>query len=139
MTQNVLFLCPHGAAKSVFAMTYFNALAVQAGLDAVATNAGTEPDSVVNPKVAAYLANEGFDVADFVPRLLTEVDLKTADIVVSLGCITAEKVPSSTRYADWSNVPLPSQAFQASRDKTYQHVVALVEELTAGKPSDGPA
>ncbi|MEM7115335.1 MAG: hypothetical protein AAF614_23035 [Chloroflexota bacterium] len=129
MTQNVLFLCPHGAAKSVFAMTYFNALAAQAGLDAVATNAGTEPDLVVSPKVSAYLAQEGFDVADFVPRLLTDADLKTADLVVSLGCLTADAIPADTRCEDWSDVPLPSQAFQASRDQTYQHVAALVADL----------
>ena len=127
--KSVLFLCPHAAAKSVLAMTYFAHLATQAGLDVSVQNAGTEPDSAISPTVAAYLKKEGFDLIGFTPSLLTEAELAAADIVVSMGCITADRVPHGTDFLDWSDVPNPSDGFQLSRDKIYKHVVELVNSL----------
>jgi protein-tyrosine-phosphatase len=72
VTQTILFLCPHAAAKSVLAMTYFNDLAIRAGLDVAVDNAGTEPDPAINLGVAAFLLDEGFDLTGFVPSLLTD-------------------------------------------------------------------
>lgn len=133
MTQikNVLFLCPHAAAKSVLAMTYFGDLAGKAGLDVTASNAGTEPDPILNPAVGEYLLKEGFDLTGFVPGLLTDEDLNLADMVVSIGCIEADQAPPSAEFRDWSDVPMLSDDFQMSRDKIYQHVTALVQELAS--------
>ncbi|MEM8860317.1 MAG: hypothetical protein AAGD96_18475 [Chloroflexota bacterium] len=127
--KNVLFLCPHGAAKSVLAMTYFTDLANQAGLEISAKNAGTEPDPTINPKVDAHLNDEGFDLSRFIPPLLKDADLETANLVVSIGCIEADQVPAGTRFLDWSDVPMLSDDFRGSRDKIYSHVVELVAEL----------
>ena len=129
MTRHILFLCPHAAAKSVLAMTYFAELAALAGLAVTVDNAGTEPDPAVNPRVAAYLAEEGFDVSGFVPSLLNKEQLQTADLIVSMGCEVETAVPEGTRYLDWSDVPMLSDGFQASRDIIYEHVQALVSEL----------
>ena len=127
----ILFLCPHAAAKSVLAMTYFAHLAEQASLDITVRNAGTEPDPAINPRVEAYLKAEGFDLSGFVPSLLSEADLSGADIVVSIGCIEAEQVPSGKKFLDWSDVPMLSDGFQTSRDKIYAHVVDLVAEFAS--------
>ena len=129
--KNVLFLCPHAAAKSVPALTYFADLASQAGFEISVSNAGTEPDPTVNSAVADWLLTEGFDLTDFIPPLLTSEDLKSADMIVSLGCISVDEAPATADFRDWSDVPLPSAGLQASRDKIYQHVVALVSELSA--------
>ena len=59
MTRNIVFVCPHGAAKSVMAAAYFRQLADQQGLDYQASCAGTEPDAVVAPHVANLLQSEG--------------------------------------------------------------------------------
>ena len=128
--KSILFLCPHAAAKSVLAMTYFADLATKAGLTVTVSNAGTEPDPTINPAVEAYLKNEGFDLTGFIPKQLTETDLNSADMVVSMGCIDASQVSAGTRFLDWSDVPMLSDGFQVSRDKIYAHVVDLVEELT---------
>ena len=130
--KDVLFLCPHGAAKSVLAMTYFAHLAKRAGLEVTAKNAGTEPDPVINPKVEAHLKNEGFDLSGFIPPLLKEADFEQADLIVSIGCIEADQAPLDKPFLDWSDVPMLSDDFQGSRDKIYAHVVTLVDEL-AGK------
>lgn len=128
--MNVLFLCPHGAAKSVFAKVYFADMTRGAGLDVTVSNAGTEPDPVVNRKVEAYLRDEGFDVSGFVPPLLTDGMLDTADLVVSIGCITAEQLPPDTQYRDWSDIPMLSADFQASRNAIYTKVEQLVKRLS---------
>lgn len=131
MATNVLFLCPHAAAKSVFAMTYFQDLATQSGLDVRVDNAGTDPDAEINPKVEAYLKAEGYNLAGFIPSLLTSEHLQVADIVVSMGCLSPEQMPENVRYVDWSDVPMLSEDFQVAHDKIYEHVVKFVADLKA--------
>lgn len=130
-TKHVLFLCPHAAAKSVLAMTYFADLANKAGLDITASNAGTEPDPNINPEVEACLKQEGFDLSGFSPALLTDEHLDAADIVVSMGCISADRAPEGVEYIDWSDVPPVSADFQAARDRIYERVQMLIAELHA--------
>lgn len=134
--KSILFLCPHGAAKSVLAMVYFKDLAEKAGLHVLVSNAGTEPDPVINPKVDAFLKTEGFDLSPFVPPLLEQEDLQMADIVVSIGCIDASAVPDGIRYLDWSAVPMLSDDFQSCRDMIYGNAVLLVQTL-AGEEMAG--
>ncbi len=133
MSTNVLFLCPHGAAKSVFARFYFKKLAAEAGLDVEAENAGTDPDPFVNLKVARYLANEGIDVSELSPTLLTSDHLTRSDWIISMGCIESDQAPEGKNYRDWSDVPMLSDGFQHSRDFIYQKVVDLVKELKAAE------
>jgi hypothetical protein len=55
----VLFLCPHGAAKSVLASTYFVQQAAARGLRVKVDFAGTEPDAAIAPNVDTHLRNQG--------------------------------------------------------------------------------
>ena len=43
--NTVLFVCEHGAAKSVIAAAYFNQLASEKNLDVRAIERGTNPDT----------------------------------------------------------------------------------------------
>ena len=128
--MNVLFLCPHGAAKSVLAMIYFEWLAAKENLTVNVKNAGTEPDSAINPKVDAQLKTEGIEFSGFVPPLLRDEDLEEADLVVSIGCISAESIPADTRYLDWSDVPMLSDDFDVCRSVIFEKVEQLVADLT---------
>ena len=56
----VLFMCPHGAAKSVLASAYFQRLAKERGLNVRVESAGTEPDAQVAPAVASHLTRNGY-------------------------------------------------------------------------------
>ena len=60
--RTVLFVCLHGAAKSVLAAADFERLARARGLDALAESAGTEPDPEIAPRVLAELRAEGVDL-----------------------------------------------------------------------------
>src|SRR5262245_2097473 len=59
MSERIVFVCPHGAAKSVIAAAYCQQLADQWGVALHATSAGTEPDAEVSPAVVALLRTEG--------------------------------------------------------------------------------
>jgi len=53
--RTVVFVCLHGAAKSVIAAAYLRRLAGEMGLDAGATSAGIDPEPEVPPTVAEVL------------------------------------------------------------------------------------
>ena len=51
----VLFMCPHGAAKSVLASAYFQRVAKERGLNVRVEAAGIEPQEAVSTVVAEHL------------------------------------------------------------------------------------
>jgi arsenate reductase (thioredoxin) len=86
MTIQVLFLCPHGAGKSILAATYFRAAAARIGLEANASAAGPEPDETVKPSVRKLLTSQGFNVTTAPPHFATTNEVLAADVVVNIGC-----------------------------------------------------
>src|SRR5690348_11584154 len=86
MTQSIVFVCPHGVAKSVIARAYFQQSADQRGLQATSVAAGIEPEDTVWPTVVDALLQEGIDVSEHHPQRVTQQDLDTANRVIALGC-----------------------------------------------------
>jgi protein-tyrosine-phosphatase len=128
MAQRVLFLCPHGAAKSVLAAVYCQQLARERGLELAVNFAGTEPDTAVAPAVAQLLQKEGFDVSHFVPHRVTASELIEADWIISLGC-DVDKLPDAHEVIQWHDVPLPSQNLLTARDMILARVKAFVDGM----------
>jgi protein-tyrosine-phosphatase len=126
--RSVLFMCPHGAAKSVLAAAYFKKRAQERGLDVQADTMGTEPDPAVSPKVARHLQAQGIPVPIAKPKLVTPKDLEAADIVVTMGCdLGARPVRGDLRR--WDEVPSPSADFEGTDASIRRRVDALVDEL----------
>jgi len=131
MSFTILFLCPHGAAKSVLAAAYFNRLAEQHGLPLKAAAAGTEPDEVVSPVVVKMLQSDGIDVSQHQPRCITSDELEQAQRIISLGCPLEALEIAPERIEQWQDVPLMSHDPNGSRDAIRSHVEALVAQLRA--------
>jgi arsenate reductase len=129
MPVDVLFLCPHNAAKGVIAAAYFNLRARQLNLPLVADSAGTEPSDVVSPAVVTMLRNEGIDVSHHQPRQVMDDELRMAAYIVSMGCTAEELGLAPARLIDWSDVPAVSQDAEASREAIRAHVEALIARL----------
>jgi arsenate reductase len=129
MTEKILFLCPHAAAKSVLAAAYFNRLAQKQGLDFVADAAGTEPDEVVAPAVVKLLAGEGMDMSHHKPRRVSEIELKTAHRVISMGCTLDDFAIAPESVEEWLDIPAPSQDLLGARDRIEAHIQALIRNL----------
>ena len=124
MTKSaILFLCPHGGAKSVMAAAYFNRVAEERGLPFVATAAAAEdPYDAVPEPVADLLQAEGVDVHAFRPRRVEAGEKSAAAKVVAIGC----DLPG---VEQWNDVPPASEDLDGSASAIRRHVAALAEEL----------
>jgi protein-tyrosine-phosphatase len=124
----VLFVCLHGAAKSVVGAAHFRRLATARGLAVTAAAAGTEPDAELTPKAVKGLAGDGLVPAPGRPRPVTLYDLEAASRVVSFGC---EVTPKTGAVVDQWDVPAISDGYEAARDRIVEKVERLVTELAA--------
>jgi arsenate reductase (thioredoxin) len=122
MTDTVLFLCPHGAAKSVLAAALFEHMAVEHGLPLRAMCAGTEPDPEVAPHVRSLLEREGLPLPLDRPQLVTEAMVEAAAWVISLGCARGELPGTPHRWGLWDDVPPPSQDLQGTYTSIQRHL-----------------
>jgi arsenate reductase (thioredoxin) len=131
----VLFVCEHGAGKSVLAAAYFAQLAKERGLDVKVDSAGTAPDAAVAPVVATHLEKQGYEVPIAKPRQATAADLATADIVVTMGCELKGLPKPTGRLLKWDEVPGPGQDLSGAEEAIRKRTAALAEELSQQKRS----
>ena len=128
-TETILFVCEHGAAKSVIAASYFDKLAKERGLNYRAVFRGTHPDAALNPVAEKGLIEDGINTRGLKPQLVTSTDLKSASTVVTLGCALPDKQSVAGKVQEWNDVPSPSQDYKAARDDIVKKVSRLVDEL----------
>jgi protein-tyrosine-phosphatase len=126
----VLFVCLHGAAKSVVGAAHFRRLAAARGLAMDAAAAGTEPDAELGAGAVKGLAAEGLRAAPGRPRPVTLYDLESAARIVSFGC---DVRPAKGQRIDQWDVPAVSDGYAAARDRIVANVERLVEDLAAGR------
>src|SRR5213078_2513856 len=130
LQPRVLFVCLHGAAKSVIGAAHFRRLAAARGLSIGAVAVGTEPDPQLAPGAVKGLAGDGLTAGVARPRPVTLYDLDTATRVVSFGCdVVAAR---GQRVEQW-DVPAVSEGYAAARDRIVANVERLVGELAGGR------
>ena len=134
-TPTVLFVCEHGAAKSVIAAAYFDKLAKDRNLDYKAAFRGVNPDAALNAAAAKGLKEDGIDIAGWKPALVEKKDVDDASRVVTLGCTLPAGISTASKVTDWSNVASPSQNYEYARDDIKKRVQKLVDDLTREKES----
>jgi arsenate reductase len=131
MTQKILFLCPHNAAKSVIASAYARRLADEMGLEVAIHSAGTYPDAFTAPQVVSRLRAESLDVSNHVPRKVTQEDLEAVDWIISIGDDIEGIVPDGKRIKQWSDVPAPSRDIDGACRVIEERIHRLLAELSA--------
>ena len=130
-TVDVLFVCQHGAAKSVIAARHFAQLARERGLTIDAVAAGVEPDAVIPPHVIAGLRGDGVDDHDTPPQAVTRDLLENAQIVVSFGCDLSAFAEDSGRIVQWKDVPAVSDGYDAARTEILSRLHTILDEAEA--------
>jgi arsenate reductase (thioredoxin) len=125
--QKVLFVCLHGAAKSVLAAADFERMAKERGLPIAAESAGTEPDAEFAPPVLAALKAEGVDMVGQKPRLVTRERAAGATRVVAFGCGLGAAAPDGDRIEQWEDVPAVSDGLPAARAVIRDHIKRLLD------------
>ena len=112
---DVLFVCQHGAAKSVIAARYFEELARARGLTLSASAAGVDPDEAIPEQVIAGLREDGVNDDDTPPQAVTRELLENAQIVVAFGCDLSAITEDAGRIIQWNGVPAVSDGYDTAR------------------------
>ena len=94
----VLFVCVHNAGRSQMAAALVNQ---QAGGRVLVRSAGSEPASSLNPRVVEAMQEVGIDVSQEFPKPLTDDSVRSADVVITMGCGDACPIYPGKRYEDW--------------------------------------
>jgi protein-tyrosine-phosphatase len=122
--STIIFVCEHGAAKSIVAATYFNQLANEMGLGLRAVARGTNPDDKLSPQAVKGLSEDGLTPTEAIPQKLTETDLQSAHRVVTFCELPAEYHPK-TIVEHWDDIPPVSESYEQARDL----IVARIRQM----------
>ena len=131
MNQNsmIVFVCEHGAAKSILAAAYFNKMARENNLSLTAVARGTHPDVELSAKTVAGLRADGLTPTESMPTKLDSKDLESAQRVVSF-CTLPEEYVQKARVEYWEDVPPVSENYEKARDA----IVVKIKELVRNIP-----
>jgi arsenate reductase len=128
----VLFLCVHNAGRSQMAAGWMRHLV---GNSVVVFSGGSEPAASVNPVAVEAMAEVGIDIGARLPQPWTDEAVRSADVVVTMGCGDTCPVFPGKRYEDWELTDpagQPIEVVRAVRDQIEQRVRGLVASLLPG-------
>lgn len=94
----VLFVCVHNAGRSQMAAGYMQSLS---GGKVEVLSAGSAPKDSINPVAIEVMAEEGIDIANNVPKILTTEAVQDSDVVITMGCGDTCPFFPGKRYEDW--------------------------------------
>jgi arsenate reductase len=126
--ETVVFVCEHGAAKSVIATAYFNKLAAERGLPDRAIYRGANPQAELSVSALKGLREDGLAVPSAKPSPITAGDVTKATHIFAIGCSLPSHAASSGKAESWDDVP-EDQGYAAQRDAIKKHVERLLDQL----------
>ena len=125
----VLFVCVHNAGRSQMAAALLERVA---GGRIAVRSAGSAPAETINPTVRDAMARLASHLGAAHPKLLTDDAVRTADVVVTMGCGDACPVYPGRRYEDWTLDDPAGRSVEEVRpirDEIDRRVRALAAEL----------
>ena len=126
---SVLFVCVHNAGRSQMAAGFLAHFA--AGRIDVLSAGSAHKDSI-NPVAVAAMAEEGIDIANNKPKILTVDAVQASDVVITMGCGDTCPFFPGKRYEDWVLDDPAGQGIEqvrVIRDQIKERVKSLVNEL----------
>ena len=124
---SVLFVCVHNAGRSQMAAGYMTALSHG---QVEVLSAGSAPKDQINPVAIEAMAEEGIDIANNVPKILTTEAVKDSDVVITMGCGDTCPIFPGKRYEDWELADPAGQGIEAVRP-IRDEIKARIEKLLA--------
>ncbi len=128
--STVVFVCEHGAAKSILAAAYFNRFAQEKGLNLRAIARGTNPDEELSPQTVKGLLIDGLDPTESTPQKLTPEDMQSAQRIITL-CELSVEHPQQVSVERWDDIPPVSENYELARDTIIEHVRYLLNQLSS--------
>jgi arsenate reductase len=124
----VVFVCEHGAAKSVIATAYFNRIAAERGLRARAVYRGVNPQTDLSVAALKGLREDGLTAPDLKPAAISQSAGDTATVIFAIGCALPSTATASGKADSWDDVP-EDKGYGATRDAIKRHVEDLIDQL----------
>ena len=129
----IVFVCEHGAAKSVIAAKELEKLARERGISIQAVSRGTRPDPDIPLLVRAGLKADGIEIGTMKPVQVKPEDLRDAARVISFGPDLSAVAGQKLRVEDWSATPDVSGNFPAARDYIVKRLQTLLDQIAEAK------
>lgn len=129
MNQNsiIVFVCEHGAAKSILAAAYFNKLVREKGLNLKAVARGTNPDQSLALQTVKGLHADGLTPTESVPRKLSVAEVESAQRIITFCELPAEyeeKAPIEL----WEDMPPVSENYDKARNAILERIIQLLNK-----------
>jgi protein-tyrosine-phosphatase len=122
----IVFVCEHGAAKSIVAAAYFNKLAKEKKSALRATARGTNPDQELSPKTIAGLRADGLLPTESSPQPLSPADIEFAQRIISF-CELPEAFQNKIPVEQWTDVPPVSENYEKARDAIIEKIDQILK------------
>jgi ArsR family transcriptional regulator len=127
----VLFVCVQNAGRSQLAAGILRQLA---GDRVAVRTAGSAPGADVRASIVRALDEIGVSIGGEFPKPLTDEMVRSADVVVTMGCGDACPIYPGRRYLDWDledPVGKPPSEVRGIRDDIERRVRTLLSDLLA--------
>ena len=125
----VLFVCVHNSGRSQMAAGLLDKLA-KGGVHV--RSAGSDPADQLNPNAVRAMEEIGVDISREFPKPLTDLVVRAADAVITMGCGDACPIYPGKRYEDW-DLEDPAgkdlETVRRIRDEIRGRVEALIVSL----------
>ena len=125
----ILFVCIHNAGRSQMAAGYMTALSHGA---VEVRSGGSEPGTEINPIAIQAMREEGIDISQGVPQLMTTEAVQASDVVITMGCGDVCPIFPGKRYEDWELADPKGKSIdevRPIRDDIKHRVETLLAEL----------
>jgi arsenate reductase len=113
--KKVVFVCEHGAGKSVVAAAYFNKIAKDRNLDWEASCRGSNPDEEVSTPTNEGLKSDNLLDPALSPKKLSQSDTSNVEKII-LFTKLPDDFKTSIKSEDWSSLPNIDAKYEVRRD-----------------------
>ena len=127
-SKKIVFVCEHGSAKSIIAVSYFNKIAKEKNLSWEAVSRGTSPDAEISPKTKKLLTDDHMPVPDIKPQAITQKDIDEANQVI-LFFPLPENIAGKDNVDYWLGIDAVNGDFEKLRDDILVKLLPLLDSL----------
>jgi protein-tyrosine-phosphatase len=131
-TKKVVFVCEHGAGKSVVAAAYFNKIAKDRNLNWEASCRGTNPDEEVSVPTKEGLKSDNLLDAALSPKKLAPSDTSNVEKII-LFTKLPDDFKTSVKSEDWSSLPNIDAKYEVRRDALIKKINEFFDSLEKQK------
>jgi arsenate reductase (thioredoxin) len=126
--KKIIFVCEHGAAKSVIATAYFNKMAKERNLGYFAECRGTDPDSTVSKGAKDGLVGDDLFDPSTKPQKLSSSDTVNAERIILFTPLPPDH-NTNIKTENWSNVQNIDADYEKRRNAIVNKITELLDSL----------